>query len=515
MRSPLFSKLLRVLSPGRRAGARNSSAHPLLDENNLAGAEDWMLTRPAFGREIEGYASVCSASNGQTLDLYVNTAAPSYTFQIFRMGWYGGRGARRVWGPVTARGLRQAVPIPHPETGLVDCDWQSPVTLVVGADWRSGVYLAKLEESVGHRQSYIIFVVRDDKDDADIVFQLPVNTYQAYNFWGGRSAYEWGSGDRVPWGISAGRPATVVSFNRPYAASTNPAASIGMGAGEFLCNVQPVSTGYPISSAGWDYNFVRWLEREGYCVTYITNVDTQNFPELFNRRRVFISGAHDEYWSWQGRANLERALSKGTNLFFLGANAIYWQVRPEKDRCGRADRLLAIYKEKAAELDPVLLDKDPSNDHLATTQWRLPPVSRPEDTLIGVLYLMDPVDGDIVVSDASHWAFANTGLVDGAALVGLLGYEVDGFSGNAPDGLRLLAASPAKNLYDPTKIVVANMAAYVAPSGAEVFATGSIQWSWGLDDFNAPRIRTSRLSAAAAQITHNVLKRFAARRYST
>jgi hypothetical protein len=260
-----------------------------------------------------------------------------------------------------------------------------------------------------------------------------------------------------------------------------------MGAGEFLCNVQPVSTGYPISSAGWDYNFVRWLEREGYCLTYITNVDTQNFPELFNRRRVFISGAHDEYWSWQGRANLERALSKGTNLFFLAANAIYWQVRPEKDRCGRADRLLAIYKEKAAELDPVLLDKDPSNDHLATTQWRLPPVSRPEDTLIGVLYLMDPVDGDIV----------------------------DGFSGNAPDGPRVLAASPAKNLYDPSKIVVANMAAYVAPSGAEIFATGSIQWSWGLDDFNAPRLRTSRLSAGAARITHNVLQRFAARRYPT
>ena len=154
-----------------------------------------MLTRPAFGREIEGYASLCSASSGQTLEIYVNTAAPSYTIQIFRMGWYGGRGARRVWGPVSAPGLRQPVPIPDPETGLVDCDWQSPVTVVVGADWRSGVYLAKLEESVGHCQSYVIFVVRDDSDDAEVAFQLPVNTYQAYNFWGGRSAYQWGSGD--------------------------------------------------------------------------------------------------------------------------------------------------------------------------------------------------------------------------------------------------------------------------------------------------------------------------------
>ena len=509
MRAPLFSRLLGVLSSGRRR-----SANPLLDENNLPGTDDWILTRPALGREIEGYASVCSASRGDAVELYVNTAAPSFTIEIFRMGWYGGRGARRVHGPIPAKGLRQPIPASDPETGLVDCDWQSSATFVVGADWRSGVYLAKLEESVGRRQSYVIFVVRDDNDNADVVFELPVNTYQAYNFWGGRQAYGWGSGDGLPWGSTAGRAAVVVSFNRPYAASTNPAAAFGMGAGEFLCNVQPAHEGYPISSAGWDYNLVRWLEREGYYVTYVSNVDTQNSPELFNRRRVFISGAHDEYWSWQGRANLEQALAKGTNLFFSGANAIYWQVRPERDGHGRADRHLAIYKEKAKELDPVLLDNDPSNDHLATTQWRQRPVSRPEDMLIGVAYLMDPVDGNIVVSDASHWAFANTGLVNGSELSGLLGYEVDGLLGNAPDGLRVLAASPAKNLKNPSKIVVSNMAAYVAPSGAEVFATGSMQWSWGLDDFNAPHLRTSRLSAAAAQITHNVLKRFGAKRYS-
>jgi hypothetical protein len=515
MRAPFLSKLLQVLSPGRRAPARTSPANSLVDENNLPGDERWTLTRPALGREIEGYASACSASSGQTLDIYVNTAAPTYAIQIFRMGWYGGRGARRVWGPVTAPGLRQPTPAPDPETGLIDCDWQSPISVVIGADWRSGVYLAKLEESLGLRQSYVIFVVRDDSDEADVVFQLPVNTYQAYNFWGGRSAYAWGSGDAVPWGSAAGRAAVRISFNRPYAASTDPAAAFGMGAGEFLCNVQPVSTGYPISSAGWDYNYVRWLEREGYSVTYVTNVDTHSFHDLLVKRRVFISGAHDEYWSWQGRAAVERALAKGTNLFFSGSNAIYWQVRSEKDGRGRADRHLAIYKEKSGELDPVLFDKDPSNDRLATTQWRLPPVSRPEDMLIGVGYLMDPVDGDIVVSDSSHWAFANTGVGNGFELVGLLGYEVDTLLGNAPDSLRVLASSPAKNLYDPSKIALAYMAAYVAPSGAEVFATGSMQWSWGLDDFNAPHLRTSRLSPVADQITHNVLKRFGAQRRPT
>jgi hypothetical protein len=117
----------------------NAFANPLVEENNLPGAEDWMLTRPALGREIEGYASkgyasICSASSGQTVALYINTAAPFFTIEIFRMGWYGGRGARRIWGPLTARGVRQPIPAPDPETGLVDCNWHSSTSIVIGAD---------------------------------------------------------------------------------------------------------------------------------------------------------------------------------------------------------------------------------------------------------------------------------------------------------------------------------------------------------------------------------------------
>ncbi len=506
-------------APLRRLLARvrlvlSGKFNPILFENLRRGTKRWKLTRPALQREIEGYASACSVAAGETIEFYVNTAAPSYSIEIFRMGWYGGRGARRVFGPVSAQGVRQTIPEPDPETGLVDCDWQEPFKLTVRSRWRSGVYLAKLEESVGRSQSYIIFVVRKDTDKADIVYQLPVNTYQVYNFWGGKSAYAWGSGDTLPWGSTYGQPAVIVSFNRPYVASNNPAAAaVGMGAGEFLSNVQPVREGYPISSAGWDYNTVRWLEREGYYVTYITNVDSHNSPDVVSRRRVFIAGAHDEYWSWESRGNIEKALANGTSLFFSGANAVYWQVRQEKDRKGRPCRFLAIYKESAAASDPVLIDGDHSNDHLATINWRDAPVSRPEDTLIGISYLMDPVDGNIVVSNPDHWAFENTGLGEGSELRGLLGYEVDGVTDRAPEGLVVLATSPAQNLYDPNRSVVANMATYATPSGGQVFATGSIQWCWGLDDFNAPELRTSRLSDAAAQITHNVLTRFGARRF--
>jgi hypothetical protein len=43
-----------------------------------------------------------------------------------------------------------------------------------------------------------------------------------------------------------------------------------------------------------------------------------------------------------------------------------------------------------------------------------------------------------------------------------------------------------------------------------VFATGSIRWGWSLDDFVGPDRQAPRVSAAAQQITRNVLERFIA-----
>ena len=289
----------------------------IVAENRLAGTEDWKLSRPATAREIEGYASATSVGRGESIRFYVNTAAPAYTIEVFRMGWYGGLGGHRVWGPIEATGTSQSVPSPDPQTGLVDCAWLNPFTLVTGRDWTTGVYLAKLTEKASGKQSYIIFVVRNDEAASDFIFQVPVTTYQAYNYWGGKSAYDWGSGDQLPWGSSKGRHAVKVSFNRPYAASTNPAAATGVGAGEFLTNVQPVAAGYPISSAGWDYNLVRWLEKEGYDATYTTDIDTHASPQMLSWHRAFISSGHDEYWSWEKRANVKHLLEEGIESHFF------------------------------------------------------------------------------------------------------------------------------------------------------------------------------------------------------
>jgi hypothetical protein len=456
-------------------------------ENQRPGSPGWDLTAPALHQEIEGYASRASVNRGEPIDLFVNTSAPRYTIDVFRMGWYAGAGARQVAGPIARDGITQAVPSPDPVTGLVECAWRDPYrlqTLDAAGPWTSGVYLARLTTAPAPAwQSFIVFVVRDDAGSSALLFQSSVTTFAAYNNWGGKSLYGFNSGNA---------PARKVSFDRPYAA--NPYGVRLDGAGDFLRR--------------WEYNAVRFLEREGYDVSYTTDVDTHERPiagAVPPRHRVFLSVGHDEYWSSPMRRHVEAARDAGVHLAFLGADVCYWQIRFEANARGDADRTIVAYKEAAGDLDPLALDGRADNNRLVTGRWRDRPVSRAEERLVGVMYAADPVDADIVVSDAAHWAFAGTGLNNGDALRGLLGYEVDAMYGGGPPGIARLAHSPFTDQGPRKEVRYADMTMYTAESGALVFATGSIQWSWGLDGYNTPAWHTPRVSGPAQQVTRNVL----------
>jgi hypothetical protein len=467
-------------------------------ENARPGDPGWVLTDPA-DHEIEGYASATSVNRGERIRFFISTVDPHYTIDIYRMGWYGGAGARLVKSGIRREGIRQTMPTPDPATGLIECDWIPSYDFATAnpedpADWNSGIYLAKLTGAPSGKQSYIIFIVRDDDRRSDFLFQSSVTTYQAYNGWGGKSTYP-SSSINEQWAYK-------VSFNRPYARSSHPAAASGAGAGDFLTatSIHPSSH---ISPAGWEYNMVRWLEREGYDVTYSTNIDTHADQAWWKRHKAWLSVGHDEYWSREMRSHVEEARERGVGLGFFSSNSCYWQIRLEPSPLtGQPHRTMVAYKEAAATRDPYALDDDLSNDRLVTGQWRQPPVNEPEESLIGVMYDTVPVDGDITISQPSHSVFAGVALPQGGKLQGLLGYEVDRPFKDSPKNLTILAESP---------YVVGGREGFAAttmyrwPSGSIVFATGSMQWSWGLDDYNASAIRSSRLSEAAQHITRNVL----------
>ena len=483
---------------------------PVVTENLKAGTSTWALTKPALSGEIEGYASLTSVNRGGTIKLFVNTSEPSYTINIYRMGWYGGLGGRQVAGPITQTGTKQTIPAPD-TNNTVDCNWINPYTLTIPnsadpTDWCSGYYLAKLTSSTTGSQAYIIFVVRDDSRASKLLAQSSVNTYQAYNTWGGHSLYSFQSPN--------GR-ANKVSFNRPYALNSNPQLAYGNGAAEFLVG----SDGGP--PGGWEYCMVRFLEREGYDVTYCTNVDVHANPSLLRSHKGYLSVGHDEYWSLEMRQNVTAARDAGVSLGFFSANTAYWQVRLESSQAtGDANRIVTCYKYFPTDYigtdsqDPYFLDSDPSNDNQITIRFRdtlagSSRVASPEEALIGVMYDYgaDDANNDMVITNASSWVFANTGLKNGDHIPYVVGYECDRAQGNGPAGLTILAHSPyTGNTF--TGSGFSDMTIYQAASGATVFATGSIQFAWALDDFEVPSLRFTRLSPAAQQMTRNLLNRF-------
>jgi N,N-dimethylformamidase beta subunit-like protein len=466
-------------------------------EYQSPGTSAWQLTAAARNHEVEGYASLTSVNAGEPIGLLVNSTDPQYSLTIYRMGYYGGRGGRQMTSPVTLTGIRQPVPSPDPATGIVDCPWSDPYVFTVPADWVSGVYLAKLTGLGSGKQSYIIFVVRNDGCFSDLLFQSSVTTYQAYNTWGGKSLYRHRS--------TANQAAVKVSFNRPYRDSN--------GAGHFF---------------KWEFDMLGFLEREGYEVTYATDIDTHENPAGLLLHNGFLSVGHDEYWSWEMRQNIERARDQGVSLGFFGANACYWQIRLEPSLItGAPARTIVCYKFFWRQ-DPAA--GDASTHQLVTTRWRDPHASRPgdpEEALIGVMYNeRQPVDADILIDDPSSWVFANSGLERGDLLRGLVGYEADRMYDSAPPATLRLTHSPYRFTAasaDGTRLArwigaiagaasatteYSDMSVYQASSGAIVFATGTVQWSWGLGHLSPESPRPPRVNPAAQQITRNVLARF-------
>jgi hypothetical protein len=452
------------------------AANTIQLENAKPGTSDWVVANYASNHEIEGYASLTSVNRGGQIQFFVRTSDRNFTIDIFRTGWYGGTGGRRVASTITLVSSSQPNCSNDQVTGLIECAWTNPYTLQIPndtadpTDWASGVYLAKLTGQTSGRQSYIVFVVRDDARTSDLLFQCSVNTYQAYNNWGGRSLYAYNSDFQ----------ARKVSFNRPYADS--------QGAGQYLFS--------------YEYPAVRFLEREGYDVTYATDVDAHEKPNILLSHKGDLVFGHGEYWSWEIRANITAARDHGVGLGIFAANTCYWQVRYEPSAGGTADRTMVGYKNFALTEDPDYIGGNTSLYHLVTTNWRSTPVNMPEDALLGVMYGNVLPSGDIVVANASSWVFNGTGLQNGSSLAGLLGVEVDGLAGNTPAGTVLLSHSPYL-LSGSTTVHYSDMTVYTASSGATVFATGTIKWSWGLDNYNG-----GVANGAAQQMTRNILARF-------
>ena len=287
-------------------------------ENAKPGTRDWLLTKTRTvpgkinkildnGRSqtIEGYCSANSVRAGETLKIMVSTKpASDFRLEIFRTGYYGGTGARLVKTFESLKGTPQPEP-PVGDNYVRECQWEPAVELEIPHEWFSGVYLGKLTAKKSGIQSYVIFIVRDDRP-CDLLFQCSDLTWSAYNRWPvDYSIYT----EHKDW-KSIGVPSGTVSFDRPYALFTHPVNRIKTsgGSGEYL---------------PWEFPLAFWLEQHGYDVSYISNVDTHADPLGLLRTKGFISVGHDEYWSLEMYDNAIKARDAGAPKMDLpGMNVV-------------------------------------------------------------------------------------------------------------------------------------------------------------------------------------------------
>ena len=305
----LAGTLPTTAEPGQAA---EKSASLVAEENRKPGAVDWQLTRVRLDKQtgvrtstIEGYCSRQSVLAGETLEIFVSTKPASrFTIEIFRTGYYGGRGARLM----TTLGPFEGKTQPDPAMGekrLMECRWEPGASLKIPADWPSGVYLGRLTTLPNaadkpYWQGYVVFIVRDTRK-ADILFQCSDNTWQAYNKWPeGTSLYTDPRGSHAR-GVA-------VSFDRPYGKYSqiyeNPQS---IGSGEWLCFEFPIAF---------------WLEQHGYDVTYCSNSDCLDASQL-TRCKAFISAGHDEYWDVRQYDAVKGAIEAGVNVLWLSGNSVF------------------------------------------------------------------------------------------------------------------------------------------------------------------------------------------------
>ena len=474
--------------------------NPIQAENAKPGADDWQLTRVRLDSRdgtrspwIEGYCSKQSVAAGETIDIFVSTNPPvKFNIEIFRTGYYGGKGARLMKQIGPLEGIAQPTPEPG-ERNLHECRWQASTQLAIPADWLSGVYLGRLttlpeSPDEPYWQSYVIFIVGDDRP-ADILFQCSDNTWQAYNKWPTNfSLYTHPKGGQGPWAD--------VSFDRPYGRQSQFTGIVNdplsVGSGEFLSFEQPLSY---------------FLEQHGYDVAYCSNSDLLT-PQRGLKCKAFISVGHDEYWDIRQFHSVEKLRDGGVNLLFLSGNSVCWVTPFRAGFDGRPNRIIFRGGPYGGD-QPYVEDRDKNNGPF--------PERGPDEGLLMGARNTQPINGggDWTVTKPEHWMFAGTGMKPGDRIPGLVGWEYHGGPADLP-GLEIVAAGNAWVGGVTRSAWAATI--YPGPKDNFVFNAATIFWCQDLSMPPGHTLPWSHWSrphgpdARVQRITHNVLERAGCRR---
>jgi Domain of unknown function (DUF4082)/Bacterial Ig-like domain len=482
------SSLFALHAKPAKAAACGPGDNPIVCENSLPGTPQsaWDVNGQA-GATITGFADPLSVNLGGTINFKIQTPASSYAIDIYRIGYYGGDGARLIASltPNIAVSQNQPGCATNTATGLVDCsNWGVSASWTVPANLVSGVYFAHIYRTDGTSDSnQIPFVVRNDASHSDILFKTDDETWEAYNSWGGYSLYSGNATDTLnrPTSLDPGR-AEQVSYDRPF----NTRFSTPYGQDFFFYAEFPT---------------IEYLEENGYNVSYIDQ-GTLSSPQgtsLIEQHKVLMAAGHDEYWSAPEMANITAARNAGVNMAFFTGNEAYWETRWAPDAAGESDRTLITYKET---LNSAV--SDPDDPPTWTGAWYDPRFSppadggQPQNALTGQLWTVNVGTGALTVpyQYAALRLWRNTSVASlqpgqtATLTPETVGYEWDQDVDNGfrPPGefdlsATTMTAPQVVTTYQEglaQETVTHHLTMYRAASGALVFEAGTVQWAWGL-----------------------------------
>jgi hypothetical protein len=461
---------------------------------------------------LSGYASVGSVRPGESIGFHISSILGDTPPRVYNI---------KVLKQDVDELLMMTIPLPTRPTPQPishtawrdGANWPENVSLTIPDTWLSGLYIARVEATLSgvvtphatHSDTVhtdIPFIVRamSPGSQAKILVALVDTTYEAYNPWGGRCLYGFGTRNNPP---GAGGELRFVW--------TSPG-----GAGDeelpwaFRVSFRRPQTGLFEKKwkwTFWEVPFIRWLARQGISVEWCTMTDLHRETDLLQNYKLFVNVGHSEYWSKEMRDNVEQFVENGGNAAFFAGNVCWWQVRFEDDGCNT----MVCYKRK--DLDPVH-----TND-IVTVNWDQDPVNRSSTALTGVKYYgkvwandtITPIQDRVyIVTKASHWVFDNTGANINFGLYvdanghqqTVVGAETDAkVSGPPPNGSPYTFSTLARvvDFQDHNK-EAATMGIFTNHEGT-VFTASTMNWTLGLSQGNVDAL------GPLDKITLNVLRK--------
>ena len=470
-RLTIFLLLLSLIVPNIPIPAQAATRSWVAEENAKQGSLDWVIPsdKLASGDEITGYTKNLKPVPGDTVTLRATShVASSFNITAYRVGYYGGDEARAVWS-------KSNVPVTHqPNAHFFKTDKSGHIINEVNASnwsdtllfstsgWPEGNYLLKLTIPNG-KQAYVPLVLHSTSYSGRTMVVNATNTWQAYNDFGGFSAYR---GNRDIAASDATRISTATPSGSTDAASRSRKLS-------FSRPYSNASYNGPWSYMKFERPLVVEAERSGVNLGYTSSLYFDEQGVNMRSANALIMLGHDEYWTNAMVRAVQTLRDSGTNYAAIGANSMWWRVRYDDTPRGS---VMTIYKSSTE--DPIKSSAERTTNFSAGGEYGIVPT-------LGSRYLTSGVDAPLTVTNPNFFLFNGTGATMNQSYPKLLAGEVDNAQilTDTPVNLHIAARSPlVRNTASGAQPVWSDMTYYTASSGAGVFNAATFGFSYAVDN---------------------------------